>query len=620
MNFVPHTPLKVRDMQRENFQNFTERNGGVALKQPVAEYFEDSVVIVTSSSEEDVYEDEGEDADDGIIEIMQPKLVQTTPRSTTAGKGLWQNKGKLAANEPSRKRAATEPAGRDQFWSGDPSEESKEHPQFSKKPRIHHPVSAAAVAAAANRKRGNGSTSASMDAKPSIFNSHLQVSGPSRASSDSWYGSNTGAKQRTTNTASSFSELMATATQTAQARATPSPNPRAAAAVPSGSMRAGDWICLSEHCGDHNFASRDTCRKCGIDRPKDGRGGSNHQSNSISVGGTYEQQQEQPPKPAIFKAHLKPGAAVAGRTPSPSIGAVARSGPGSREGTPSSDAGSRTASPAPQSGVAKHNLLRAVLALDHSELEKGPGSLPATANMFESITQYRETFLRLMSEEAREAIFTEWRDEGKRSEPCAVRMLSILGKGPDYRIKFQFIDTSFTLQDSDIVMVHFDTGGGSGSGRAGGSGGRAAGGGRGGNSGRGRGGSGLGRNGVVGGGGGRTCLGLSLGSSSGGRAPEIQLYIPTGGQRSVDIAHVLHKQKVHFTVQPASNIVTAIRETEAIDRIESSDLLPFILGGAKPVLSFLLTSALSVPRSMIRGASMRTAIVRANLQLPIYHR
>jgi hypothetical protein len=33
----------------------------------------------------------------------------------------------------------------------------------------------------------------------------------------------------------------------------------------SGSIKSGDWIC---ECGDHNFASRQACRKCGKNKPR----------------------------------------------------------------------------------------------------------------------------------------------------------------------------------------------------------------------------------------------------------------------------------------------------------------------------------------------------------------
>ena len=35
-------------------------------------------------------------------------------------------------------------------------------------------------------------------------------------------------------------------------------------------VRPGDWVCPRDDCSEHNFASRDVCRKCPEEKPADG--------------------------------------------------------------------------------------------------------------------------------------------------------------------------------------------------------------------------------------------------------------------------------------------------------------------------------------------------------------
>lgn len=253
-------------------------------------------------------------------------------------------------------------------------------------------------------------------------------------------------------------------------------------------------------------------------------------------------------QPAIFNAHLRVAGGAAG-------GSGRANTSGRRSASPfasDSDAGSRSSSPATVR-AAKTDFLRTVLGLQISELEHGPRVLEQTPTRFESQDEYREKFLKLIVEECRESISSEWRDEGRKTRPSPVRLLERGGKGPDFKIKFQFIRSSFSVGDCDILVVTFKT-------EAGGS---------------------------------CSCLGLVLGSTSGGRVPEMQLYIPPAGQRSIDITNSLKQETLTFTVQPASNIVTFIRETDAMDRLETSPLMPFVLSGQKPVFQQLVSSTTS---------------------------
>eukprot|EP00729_Bicosta_minor_P002171 gene2171-25400_t len=241
--------------------------------------------------------------------------------------------------------------------------------------------------------------------------------------------------------------------------------------------------------------------------------------------------------PAIFNAHLR----------------VAGGGGGTlRSASPfasDSEAGSRSSSPATVKATRTH-FLRTVLGLQMSELERGPRELERTPTRFESQDEYREKFLKLMVEECRESICAEWRSSGKKTKPLKVRLVERKGKGPDFKITFQFILSARDVCDGDVLVVTFENSAGGTS----------------------------------------SCLGLMLGSTSGGRLPEMQLCIPPAGQRSIDITNALKQERLSFTVQAASNIITFIRETDAMDRLETSPLMPFVLSGKKPVFPQLNSS------------------------------